>query len=57
MAIKELITLEGDGAPDSIPTEEMIRAGLSEWFADAWGERDEDRMSRVFLAMEKCRPK
>jgi hypothetical protein len=55
MAIKETISF--DSTPDSIPTDEMIRAGLSEWFADAWGERDEDRMTRVFLAMEKCRPK
>src|SRR5437016_443901 len=47
----------GAGEPDSIPTPEMIAAGLNEWFADAWAETEEDRMARVFFAMERCRPK
>jgi len=43
--------------PEVSPTPKMIEAGLKEWFADAWAETEEDRLARVYLAMERCRPK
>jgi hypothetical protein len=38
-------------------TSEMIEAGVNELFSTTWGESDEDRVARIFLAMEWRRPK